>query len=233
MTTETFKPKFAGGKEKLPEGMGDFTYYRKPPTPDDPEGEVTCAQPWESEHNKRIEQGWVWLRQYYCFPAVEQSSDAPGGWFRPLLERGGAKELSRQQIIDMGWAHHPPVIDGKPVVFPQMEGVEVEPLSYCEFCAGRWFTSQKKYRKHMAVMHADLAKGSSMAREIAAGISSAMSAPAAPVPQPPAPQPPAPQPQAFQHPFVCGICMHDFRSASGLAMHVGRHHKEESVGTGV
>lgn len=50
-----------------------------------------------------------------------------------LFAKGGAKELSVDQIINAGWHEKPPTVHGKVVTFPQLAGIEIETVE-CPEC---------------------------------------------------------------------------------------------------
>lgn len=53
--------------------------------------------------------------------------------FHVLLARGGAKEMSLEQIVYAGWHENPPVIHGQTIEFPQLKGKHIDKVE-CDEC---------------------------------------------------------------------------------------------------
>jgi hypothetical protein len=89
--------------------------------------------------------------------------------YRPILERGGIKEFTREQIVEFGWHRKPHhvlaaqierlVADGIPreqatvAVIPQLAGFERVDVP-CSICPGRVFNSEDELKRH-EILHKD------------------------------------------------------------------------------
>lgn len=97
--------------------------------------------------------------------------------FRPFLEAGLAKEFPLAQILEAGWHRKPPVVNGKPVVFPQIrrdaegrvlvpnsDGVD-EPLDEqtCPVCR-KVYLSTHDLQRHESVAHKETSTQNQLAR---------------------------------------------------------------------
>ncbi|HYW86172.1 MAG TPA: hypothetical protein VFB50_00270, partial [Chloroflexota bacterium] len=72
-----------------------------------PSGEVVACDASDMELMKKIRRGWQVLTDYGQFGSSAYYMDNP---FEPLFQAGGARELSVQQIIDLGYHLHPPIV---------------------------------------------------------------------------------------------------------------------------
>lgn len=146
-------------------------YWRK----DD--GRITVGYTDDMTQLRNLKNQWVPLPQYGAFQLTAQFSDHP---FETLFIRGGAKELPREQIMEQGFDHSPPLVPtcglaaGEPlpsgrrhahsavcwvkakgVKFPQLRGTQVAAEPYrCQFCSGKYPTPEA-VDQHTQVMHAD------------------------------------------------------------------------------
>ena len=141
-----------------------YGYYRQP------NGWITIAVVTELEELKYRREGWTPLPQYGRFDmSTVYAANHP---LELLLMRGGAKELSIEQIVESGFHLNPPLVptcgraftqfhrahspecmaDAKPAQFPQMAGMEVESFQ-CRFCDRSPFPTDRSRSQHEAVMH--------------------------------------------------------------------------------
>jgi len=172
-------------------GGGKHLYYRLP------DGWIGSDNTNEFERIKRIDEGWQPLRQYGVFDFTRRTVDEP---FHNLIRNGGAKEFPVDQLIAMGWAYKPPVIDGKVTEFPQLEGADIPPS---KTCCNRTMTPEA-YEQHRSVMHTGAQQQQQLGTAIAEGLKDAL------------------KPQS-EHPFVCGICGVGFDNVAGLSGHAKEH----------
>lgn len=174
-----------------------YGYYRKS------DGWIAPAVITRLERLRHIEQGWQHLEQYGSF---DMSPYVANHTLEGLFMFGGAKELSVDQIIKMGFHLNPPIVPvcrqhmtqfhrahtpecwrgARPVEFPQLAGVAPERLRPhpCEFCERVSPTPEAK-RQHQQVAHKDelnnLQAGRSLATAIA--LNTTPAGPAAPADQ--------------------------------------------------
>lgn len=125
------------GFVQLEQGLGSggfpWNYWRKR------DGTIiTGPEPRETLFRTYQRKGYEHLPQYG--PLATPGSPLPccrgfmrTDQFHVLLARGGAKELSVQQVLAAGWHRNPPVVHGKTIVFPQLEGLEIENVE-CDEC---------------------------------------------------------------------------------------------------
>lgn len=89
--------------------------------------------------------------------------------YRPLLERGGIKEFSREQVVELGWHRRPhrilqaqidrlvaqgvPAAQALVAVIPQLDGFERTDVP-CPLCPGRVFNSDDELSRH-EILHKD------------------------------------------------------------------------------
>lgn len=100
---------------------------------------ITGPEPRETMYQIYAKKGYVPLPQYGklptpgspvpCCPNLKMKENQ----FHVLLARGGAKELSIQQVISAGWDVNPPHVHGKRIDFPQLESVEIDRIQ-CDEC---------------------------------------------------------------------------------------------------
>lgn len=141
-------------------------YYRQP------NGWITMGVTTELEELNYRRQGWEPLPQYGRFDmTAEYAANHP---LELLFMKGGAKELSLDQILSSGFHLNPPVvpvcglaltqyhkshistcwIGAQPIRFPQLEGKEY-PGFQCNFCDRPLFPTEKARDQHASVMHKD------------------------------------------------------------------------------
>lgn len=72
-----------------------------------PLGEVVAVDASDTEIMKKVRRGWVPLFEYGQFGSSSYYMDNP---YEPLFQAGGAKELSVEQVISMGYALRPPLV---------------------------------------------------------------------------------------------------------------------------
>jgi hypothetical protein len=72
-----------------------------------PLGEVVAVDASDNEIMKKVRRGWTPLFEYGQFGSSAYYMDNP---YEPLFQAGGARELSAEQIISMGYALRPPLV---------------------------------------------------------------------------------------------------------------------------
>ncbi|HYW86407.1 MAG TPA: hypothetical protein VFB50_01450 [Chloroflexota bacterium] len=72
-----------------------------------PSGEVVACDASDMELMKKIRRGWQVLGDYGQFGSSAYYMDHP---YEALFQAGGARELSVQQIVDLGYHLHPPLV---------------------------------------------------------------------------------------------------------------------------
>lgn len=154
-----------GGKRIRP----NFGYYRQS------NGYITVSQISDMERLRYMEEGWVWLREYGTF---DMTSDyTASNPFELLFMMGGAGEMPAEQVIELGFNIHPPMIPRckqginqyhkghkrscfprVPVKFPQVESSESFPCRF-DNCnrsqADQAFPTEVGRSQHESVMHKD------------------------------------------------------------------------------
>lgn len=149
----------AGLKTKM---GGKHIYYRAPRT-----GEIGTDAANREVRLQRYEQGYEALPAY---GVIDINERAANDLFRQILEQGGAGEFPVEQVIELGWAHKPPVVHGRKVVFPQLAGVDIGEARHC---CRRMFPTQEGYDKHRLVMHQKQAETKDLGNAIASGLKQA------------------------------------------------------------
>lgn len=106
-------------------------------------------------------------------PEYQPNNYRLGGKYAKLLQAGGAKEFPVDQIVELGWHVEPPLIQAAsgqwvPVVFHQMEGVEVFQYE-CGVCGKKSYAltnaeAKKKLRAHESIVHKETSSQSELAR---------------------------------------------------------------------
>lgn len=217
--------------------VGDYIYYRQP------NGFLTMGHVGKNniQMHKYQDEGWTPLRDYgqFDFPKPYYV-DHP---FEVLFLRGGAHEMSLEQIRALGYDRTPPILPrcnlalgaehagptGRPlhfqrcwmgaqaVVFPQLEGVEIIQVPRCEFCERNDFTSARAREQHMRVLHVEELREISTAREMAAGVRDAVIAGVQGIAGANRQPSPFAVPVAGMaaRPFTCGLCGESFEKMRG------------------
>jgi hypothetical protein len=72
-----------------------------------PSGEVVACDSSDTELMKKIKRGWIALNDYGQFGSSAYYMDHP---YEPLFQSGGARELSIQQVVDLGYHLRPPLV---------------------------------------------------------------------------------------------------------------------------
>lgn len=181
---------------------GHHMYYRQP------DGFITFGSAQKMDRATYEEGGWVGLPRYGVFTVDHITIQRP---LRLLFEKGGAKEVPVQQLIEEGyvyrddawWKWH----GGKPD-FPQLAGVTIPPLHDCPYCERR--LSRQAMAQHMEVSHARDVGAHKMAEVIGhslRGEGTIFTASAADKPE-------------YTLPYVCGQCGQGFKGHMPLAKHV-------------
>lgn len=137
-------------------------------------GAIVTGQFTPNEYIHNLKQGWTPYENGPRFLMTE--TDRRQG-FRAFLDAGGAKEFPLRQILEAGWHRKPPVVNGKPVEFPQLrrdaegrvlvpnaEGVD-EPLiePTCPVCR-KIYLSIHDLQRHESVAHKDTSTQNQLAR---------------------------------------------------------------------
>lgn len=169
-----------------------YGYYRQP------DGWITASPMTDMDELKYRRGGWEPLTRYGYF---EMSTDwAANHPLEALFMRGGARELSEDQIIQQGLYMDPPLVptcrqplnqdhkrhvyecmaNAKPVVFPQLKHrTDLGPFA-CTFGCGREFPTTAARDQHASVMHApeksDERTGESLATALTKGLSGVLAA---------------------------------------------------------
>lgn len=64
-----------------------------------------------------------------CCPNIQMKNQQ----FHVLMAHGGAKEMAPIQVVNAGWHLNPPVVHGKTITFPQLNGLNIESIE-CDEC---------------------------------------------------------------------------------------------------
>jgi hypothetical protein len=138
-----------------------------------PDGRIFAANMDERDYARKVRRGYQPLDQYGYYSAAPYYMDHP---HEPLFQAGGARELRVEDLLALGYAQRPPLVPtcgqhvgsskehpnhwpgcwtgAHPVVFPQLEGIEVPPLQECEYC-DRDDLTEAALKQHQEVMHAE------------------------------------------------------------------------------
>ena len=138
-------------------------------------GEIHAADDGGLELPKKLRMGYQPLDEYGRFGNSAYYVEHP---FEPLFQAGGAREMPISQIIANGFHLNPPLVPtcglhvgmdrhqhvrhrpecwrrARPVVFPQLEGVEVPGEQVCDYCGRDDLPSPAAKKQHTEVMHSD------------------------------------------------------------------------------
>lgn len=152
-----------GGKIAKP----NFGYYKQP------NGYITVSQISPMERLRYLEEGWTWMREYGSFDMTsEYTASNP---FELLFMNGGAGEMPVEQIMELGFNIHPPMIPRcrqgisqyhkghrrncfprVPVTFPQIMTKESFPCRFSSCNRSQpenAFPSEAGRNQHESVMH--------------------------------------------------------------------------------
>lgn len=210
------------------QGPATFGYYRQS------NGWITVSPAGELDELKYLREGWVLLPYGRVEMASEYAASHP---LEGLFIRGGAKELSCEQIVKSALHLNPPLVPAcgkvlnqhhkrhqaycwagaEPVSFPQLEDVPV--AVQCRFC-DRPFPTDQARNQHEDVMHkdekSDIRTGQILAESLVEGLKGggAINVPA-----------------SADKPYVCGLCTAGFTSHVVLARHVKDEHRENTNAT--
>ena len=174
-------------------GMLTYGYYRQP------NGWITVSPMSDMDELKYHKEGWTALTQY---GRVEMSSEyAVDNPLEPLFQRGGAKELCVEQILQMGLyvkpillpscgtslgqfhkRHSPPCWQNTTQVhFPQLDGMTDFGPFTCRFCAAVKPTEAAR-NQHESVAHkeekGDIRTGETLAEALIKGLGGRTETPA-------------------------------------------------------
>jgi hypothetical protein len=155
----------------------DWRYYRKA------DGGITLAPGWPVQMANYVMKGMVCLPQYGGYPngfTRNVPIEMPNGqvaylrnWrsnlnpYLPLLYKGGAKEFTAKQLLQMGWHRNPPL---KGLKFPQLKKVaftDIEcPTCHKQFvdCPSLQIDGKHNLQRHESVAHRETASQSNQAR---------------------------------------------------------------------
>lgn len=154
-------------------------YYRLP------DGTVELASANPNERLKFMDMGYTPLLQYGTFIWGPHLVDRP---YDVLLQRGGAKELSAEQVLSFGWSHSPPKIVSCGIAptrgvhrhtagcFRQMKAKEFEQVkpggspSNCRWCNRSGIPTEAARDQHESVMHSDRLGPTEMGKAITEGL---------------------------------------------------------------
>ncbi len=181
-----------------------------------------------------MQQGWEPLDAYGAFHQdYVYYSHNP---YEVLLQRGGAHEMSIKQLREMGYDHSPPKVPtcgvgmneqghgrartvqhtrscwrgARPAHFPQLDGLEIAPPAYCDFCddALRYPTAKAR-DQHVRVMHKDELQAARQGKEVAAALAVALRG------------------MGMQmNAYACALCSETFADGTALAAHVALHQQD-------
>lgn len=183
----------------VPRSQGTWGYYRQP------DGFITVSPATNSDELRYRRSGWEPLSEYGTFEVTTPYMVAHP--LEPLFMAGGEHELTLDQIRRQGLYMDPPVIPNcrtplnqnhkrhtraclrgaKPVVFPQLVGVEDLGPFPCEMgCPDRVFATLEARAQHTTVMHApeksDERTGESLAAALVKGLGGRLPVGAEPIP---------------------------------------------------
>lgn len=156
-----------------------------------PDGRVFAANWDERDYARKVRRGYQPLEQYGYYAASAYYMDHP---YEALFQAGGAGELSVEDVIGLGYAQHPPLVptcgqhigsskdhaashvpacwtNAQPVVFPQLEGVEISPLLECEYCGRADLATEVALKQHQEVMHSERRQQEGLSSAIIDGLS--------------------------------------------------------------
>lgn len=157
-----------------------------------PNGRVVPADGSPMEMLKKMERDIEPLRRYGQHGSNAYYVDHP---YEPLFQAGGARELSVDHIMEMGYHVRPPLLptcgrhvgtsDGqhnhhtdacfanaRPVEFPQLEGLDLPGEQECPDC-GNLLNTPKALKQHREVMHSEKRQQQAVADGIVAGMQAA------------------------------------------------------------
>lgn len=138
---------------------GKFMYWRKP------DGRIVIKPAWPTEYLRYSELGFTPLSRYGHFFNETKEWNSHVDPYRRILELHGAHEFTVPQIRELGWHRKPPVVQGRPVHFPQLDGQQSDDIQ-CKYC-GRWFPDQLRLNKHQSVIHREVSGNEQLARVMA------------------------------------------------------------------
>ena len=90
----------------------------------------------------------------------------PATRFKPLIERGGLKEMPLGQLQAYGWHHIPAIVEARPELADTIEFL-CEHGCPREGGRKRWFLLEETLHKHYRAIHADVVAPTVMANKIA------------------------------------------------------------------
>ena len=153
------------------------------------DGRIFAASMDERDYARKVRRGYTPLDKYGFYSASAYYMDHP---HEPLFQAGGAKELRVQDLIELGYAQRPPLVPtcnqhvgaskehpnhlvscwshAQPVVFPQLEGVEVPPLLECEYCDRDDLATEQALKQHQEVMHTERRQQEGLSAAIIEGL---------------------------------------------------------------
>ncbi len=187
-----------------------------------------------------MQQGWEPLDQYGSYHQFfRYYSENP---YEPLLQRGGAHEMSVKQLREMGYDHSPPKVPtcglgmnefghggrpkafehtracwkgAQPAHFPQLDGLPMEPPALCDFCDDNLrYPTTKAREQHVRVMHKDELQAARQGKEVAAALANALRG------------------MGMQmNTYACALCSETFADVGQLSTHVALHEQDSESPT--
>jgi hypothetical protein len=152
-------------------------------------GRIFAANMDERDYARKVRRGFEPLERYGFYSASAYYMDHP---HEPLFQAGGAKELRVDELIALGYAQRPPLVPtsnqhvgsskehpnhvpgcwagAQPVVFPQLEGVEVPALLECEYCERDDLATPQALHQHQEVMHTERRQQEGLSAAIIEGL---------------------------------------------------------------
>jgi len=157
---------------RMGKGGNDVWMYWRIPERTDAQGVVSHARivgkpAWPVEFMRQVRKGMEPLSQYGEF-YPERTSYQGQSWqynsnpYRLLLLKGGAKEFSIGQLVELGWHRKPPI---KGLVFPQLAGFEYEDHT-CATCR-KVYKSVEDLQAHESIAHSTLSSHKALGRQLA------------------------------------------------------------------
>jgi hypothetical protein len=153
-------------------GGNDIWMYWRIPERTDAQGNVQHARivgkpAWPVEFMRQVRKGMQPLPEYgEFFPeAVKYKGQAwqyQSNPYRLLLLKGGAKEFSVGQLVELGWHRKPPI---KGIEFPQLAGLTFED-HVCATCR-KVYKSVEDLQAHESIAHATLSSHKALGRQLA------------------------------------------------------------------
>lgn len=228
MTTSAIEHAVQQGRFPTPQLT--YGYYRQP------NGWITVSPVTAMDELKYRREGWEPLTQYGR--VAMETAYAASHPLEALFMAGGARELPRDQIIEMGLHLNSPLVPvcrqtlnqnhprhGQPcwqgaeaVTFPQL-GDDVPEGLQCRFCDRAPFPTDAARSQHEGVLHreekGEIRSGETLAASMIEGLKGLNAKAETP---------------KSSDPYLCGGCGLGFTSPVKLAGHFKQEHKENADG---